>query len=109
VQVTEAIYVHLQPEVPANVLPLGIKAPFIPLAFMLLAGLNLFQLLRSNGRGSDRHACHHGTSSHDPRPGETDIETGRRAARPKVDVRGATSSAEGAVDEGGASPINLTH
>lgn len=44
VNMAVAIYVHLQPEVPANVLPLGIKPPFIPLAFVLLAGLNLFQL-----------------------------------------------------------------
>jgi hypothetical protein len=42
-----AIHVHLQPEVPANVLPLGIKPPFIPLVFMLLAGLNLFELFRA--------------------------------------------------------------
>lgn len=41
-----AIYVHLQPEVPASVLPMGIKPPLIPLFFMLLAGLNLFQLYR---------------------------------------------------------------
>ena len=45
-----AIYVHLQPEVPANVLPLGIKPPFIPLLVALLAGLNLLQLLRTNQR-----------------------------------------------------------
>src|SRR5262249_47023612 len=43
-----AIYVHLQPDVPANVLPLEIKPPFIPLLFMLLAGLNLVQLLRTS-------------------------------------------------------------
>ena len=43
-----AIYVHLQPEVPASVLPLGIKPPFIPLVFVLLAGLNLFQLFRTH-------------------------------------------------------------
>ena len=49
VNMAVAIYVHLQPEVPADVLPLGIKHPFIPLAFLLLAGLNLFQLL-SNQR-----------------------------------------------------------
>jgi hypothetical protein len=48
VNMAVAIYVHLQPEVPANVLPLGIKPPFIPLAFMLLAGLNLFQLFRND-------------------------------------------------------------
>jgi hypothetical protein len=48
VNMAVAIYVHLQPDVPANVLPLGIRPPFIPLVFMLLAGLNLFQLLRTN-------------------------------------------------------------
>ena len=48
VNMAVAIYVHLQPDVPANVLPLGMKPPFIPLVFMLLAGLNLFQLLRTN-------------------------------------------------------------
>jgi hypothetical protein len=42
-----AIYVHLQPEVPASVLPLGIKPPLIPLVFMVLAGLNLFQFYRA--------------------------------------------------------------
>jgi len=47
VNMAVAVYVHLQPDVPANVLPLGIKPPFIPLVFMLLAGLNLFQLLRT--------------------------------------------------------------
>ena len=48
VNMAVAIYVHLQPEVPANVLPLGIKPPFIPLVFVLLAGLNLFQLFRTS-------------------------------------------------------------
>lgn len=43
-----AIYVHLQPGVPASALPLGIKPPFIPLGFMLLAALNLFQLFRAD-------------------------------------------------------------
>lgn len=43
-----ATYVHLQPEVPANVLPLGIKAPFIPLFVMFLAGINLFRLFKSD-------------------------------------------------------------
>ena len=47
-----AIFVHLQPEVPASVLPLGIKPPLIPLFFMLLAGLNLFQLRRANFRST---------------------------------------------------------
>jgi hypothetical protein len=44
---TVAIYVHLQPEVPASVLPLGIKPPLIPLCFAFLAGLNLFLLDRA--------------------------------------------------------------
>jgi hypothetical protein len=48
VNMAVAIYVHLQPEVPANVLPLGIKPPFIPLVFLLLAGVNLFQLFRTD-------------------------------------------------------------
>ncbi len=43
-----ATYVHLQPEVPANVLPLGIKPPFIPLFVMFLATVNLYQLYRDN-------------------------------------------------------------
>jgi hypothetical protein len=47
VSMTVAIYVHLQPEVPASVLPLGIKPPLIPFSFALLAGLNLFQLYRA--------------------------------------------------------------
>jgi hypothetical protein len=46
-----AIYVHLQPDVPASVLPLGIKPPVIPAFFMLLAGMNLVQLYRAKGRG----------------------------------------------------------
>ena len=36
-QMCVAIYVHLQPEVPASVLPLGIKAPVIPAVVLLLA------------------------------------------------------------------------
>ena len=45
-----ATYVHLHPEVPANVLPLGIKPPFIPLSVMFLAAVNLFQLRRGSKR-----------------------------------------------------------
>ena len=37
-QMGVAIYVHLQPGVPASVLPLGIKPPVIPI-FVLLLGL----------------------------------------------------------------------
>ncbi|BBZ43739.1 hypothetical protein [Mycobacterium parmense] len=45
-----ATYVHLQPKVPANVLPLGIKPPFIPLFVMFLAIVNLYQVYRGNRR-----------------------------------------------------------
>ena len=37
-----AIYVHLQPNVPANVLPLGIKLPIIPVSVLILAVANIF-------------------------------------------------------------------
>ncbi len=37
VQMCVAIYVHLQPEVPAGVLPLGIKPPVIPIVVLLFA------------------------------------------------------------------------
>jgi len=36
VEMLVAVYVHLQPEVPAEVLPLGIKPPVIPLFVVLL-------------------------------------------------------------------------
>jgi hypothetical protein len=38
-QMGTAIYVHLQPQVPAGVLPLGIKPPVIPVVVLLLAVL----------------------------------------------------------------------
>ena len=41
-QMVVAIYVHLQPQVPANVLPLGIKPPVIPFVVLLLALLTAF-------------------------------------------------------------------
>lgn len=41
-QMLVATYVHLQPNVPAAVLPLGIKPPFVPLLVLLLAALNGF-------------------------------------------------------------------
>jgi hypothetical protein len=37
-----AIYVHLQPGVPASVLPLGIKTPVIPGVVLLLGLLTAF-------------------------------------------------------------------
>jgi hypothetical protein len=49
-QMCVAIYVHLQPQVPASVLPLGIKTPVIP-AVVLLLGLfiafNVWKELRA--------------------------------------------------------------
>ncbi len=36
-QMAVAVFVHLQPEVPAAVLPLGIKPPILPLSVMALA------------------------------------------------------------------------
>ena len=44
VQMGVAIYVHLQPQVPASVLPLGIKTPVIPVFVLLLALLTAFDV-----------------------------------------------------------------
>jgi hypothetical protein len=41
-QMSVAIYVHLQPGVPASVLPLGIKPPVIPFVVLLLGLLTAF-------------------------------------------------------------------
>ena len=41
-----AVYVHLQPNVPAAVLPLGIKPPVIPLSVMILAVVNIFYTIK---------------------------------------------------------------
>jgi hypothetical protein len=41
-QMVVAIYVHLQPGVPASVLPLGIKPPVIPAVVLLLGLLTAF-------------------------------------------------------------------
>lgn len=43
-----AIYVHLQPNVPAEVLPLKIKPPIIPVFFLLLALINIYLIQRKN-------------------------------------------------------------
>ena len=43
-----ATYVHLHPDVPADVLPLKIKPPVIPLSFLGLAVFNLVRVLRSH-------------------------------------------------------------
>ena len=43
-QMIVAIYVHLQPGVPARVLPLGIKPPVIPTTVLLLGLLTAFDV-----------------------------------------------------------------
>ena len=43
-QMGVAIYVHLQPQVPASVLPLGIKLPVIPVFVLLLGLLTAFSV-----------------------------------------------------------------
>ena len=43
-QMGVAIYVHLQPGVPASVLPLGIKTPVIPVFVLLLGLLTAFDV-----------------------------------------------------------------
>jgi hypothetical protein len=43
-QMVVAIYVHLQPGVPASVLPLGIKPPVIPAVVLLLGLLTAFDV-----------------------------------------------------------------
>lgn len=45
-QMAVAIYVHLQPRVPANVLPLGFKPPVIPCVVLLLGLLTAFDVLK---------------------------------------------------------------
>ena len=52
-QMVVAIYVHLQPGVPASVLPLGIKAPVIPAVVLLLGlltALDFWKQLRAQRR-----------------------------------------------------------
>ena len=44
-----AIYVHLHPNVPAEILPLEIKPPIMPVAYMLLVVLNTY-LYRKQSR-----------------------------------------------------------
>ena len=52
-QMLVATYVHLHPNVPANVLPLGIKPPFIPLTVLALAALNGFFFFKLRSRKTD--------------------------------------------------------
>ncbi len=50
-QMLVAIYVHLQPGVPAGVLPLGIKPPVIPVVVLLLALLTAFSVWKERRAG----------------------------------------------------------
>ena len=55
VQMLVAIYVHLQPGVPANVLPFGIKPPVVPVCVLLLGLLTAFDVWKQL-RGEKTHA-----------------------------------------------------
>ena len=50
-QMGVAIYVHLQPQVPASVLPLGIKPPVIPVVVLLLGLLTAFAVWKDRQAG----------------------------------------------------------
>jgi hypothetical protein len=52
-QMSVAIYVHLQPEVPANVLPLGIKPPVIPSVVLVLGLLTAFSVWKERRTARD--------------------------------------------------------
>jgi hypothetical protein len=53
-QMLVAIYVHLQPGVPASVLPLGIKPPVIPAVVLLLGLLTAFDVWKDLRAGAAR-------------------------------------------------------
>ena len=48
------IYVHLQPNVPASVLPLKIKPPYIPSFFLLLALVNIILSIKQFKKNRQR-------------------------------------------------------
>lgn len=52
VEMLVATYVHLQPEVPADVLPLKIKLPFIPLFVLVLSVFNALTVWNRRSKGS---------------------------------------------------------
>ncbi|MGO9434404.1 MAG: SRPBCC domain-containing protein [Terracidiphilus sp.] len=79
-----AIYVHLQPQVPASVLPLGIKPPVIPVVVLLLGLFTAFGVwkdLRGEAKASKRIP-----DSHIPWPAEHAPATARVFAQNIVDV-----------------------
>ena len=47
VMMLTAVYVHLHPNVPAEVLPLKIKPPYIPVLFLLIALSNIVLTVKS--------------------------------------------------------------
>lgn len=47
-------YVHLHPNVPADVLPLKIKPPYIPGFFLLLALVNIYLAVKEYRNGNNR-------------------------------------------------------
>lgn len=47
IMMATGVYVHLHPNVPADVLPLKIKPPYIPLFFLFLALSNVYLSIRS--------------------------------------------------------------
>ena len=55
VQMCVAIYVHMQPTVPASVLPLGFKPPVIPGTVLLLALLTAFAVCRERRPDEANH------------------------------------------------------
>lgn len=54
-QMGVAIYVHLQPQVPADVLPLGIKPPVIPAVVLLLGLLTAFAVWKERRAENASH------------------------------------------------------
>jgi len=54
-QMCVAIYVHLQPQVPASVLPFGIKPPVIPAVVLLLGLLNAFAVWKESQAEKSSH------------------------------------------------------
>ncbi len=51
IMVSVIFYVHFHPNVPAEVLPLGIKPPFLPGMFLVLAALNLYLTRKATALG----------------------------------------------------------
>lgn len=56
-QMLVATYVHLQPNVPAGVLPLGIKPPIIPLTVLVLAAWNGFSSVKLQVTSTPKASC----------------------------------------------------